>query len=183
VVHAILTFGQDVLRHKAHPVTAVNDALRALARDMLETMHAARGVGLAAEQIGHEEALCVIDVPRDAEKPDCVEANASIAMPLVMVNPEITATEGKQRGEEGCLSFPDISAPVTRSAKVTVSYLDLQGCSRSVTAAGLLARAMQHEIDHLNGVLLVDRFSTVQRMAIAGQLKRLQQDAKRKPAS
>jgi len=177
VVHPIATFGQDVLRHKAHPIAEITGAVRDLARDMLETMYAARGVGLAAEQIGREEALCVIDVPRDAEKPDCVEANAAIAMPMVLVNPAITATEGHQRGEEGCLSFPEISAPVTRAAKVTVTFLDLKGRTQSVTAVGLLARAIQHEVDHLKGVLLVDRLSAVQRLAVAGKLKRLQQQS------
>ena len=83
MIHIIVTFGTDVLRHKAKPVVVITDELRSLVRDMLESMHAARGVGLAAEQIGHEEAVCVIDVPAEAEKPDCVAANAAVKMPLV----------------------------------------------------------------------------------------------------
>ena len=178
MVHAIVTYGQDILRHKARPVTEITGALRDLARDMIESMHAARGVGLAAEQIGREEAVCVVDVPPQAEKPDCVTANAAIRMPLVMFNPAIAATEGRQRNEEGCLSFPDISAPVTRAAKVTVTYLDTGGKPQTITAQGLLARAILHEVDHLNGVLLVDRMSPMQRLAVAGKLKRLQQEAR-----
>jgi peptide deformylase len=179
VVYEIVTFGQDVLRHKARPVVAVNAAIRDLVQNMLESMHAARGVGLAAEQIGREEAVCVIDVPPNSEKPDCIADNAAITMPLILINPEVLATEGTQRNDEGCLSFPDISAPITRANKVTFTYTDLDGQRLTATARGLLARAVQHEIDHLNGILLVDRMSTLQRMAVAGQLRRLQQQAKR----
>jgi len=178
VVHEIVTYGQDVLRRKAMPVVAVTPALRALVRDMLDTMYAAHGVGLAAEQIGHEESVCVIDVPADAEKPECVACNAAIPMPLVLFNPSITATAGQQRNEEGCLSFPEICAPITRPSQVTVTYLDLDGKPQTAIAQGLLARAILHETDHLNGVLLVDRMSPMQRLAVAGKLKRLQQQAK-----
>ncbi len=177
LVRTILIYGDDALRRKSRPVTSVTPELRELAQDMLETMRAANGVGLAAEQVGEDAALCVIDVPRDAERPDCVEANAGIPMPLIMLNPQISAHEGQQRGEEGCLSFPDISAPVTRAMEVTASYNDLDGAAQTVTARGLLARAIQHEMDHLNGVLLVDRMSPLQRLSMAGQLKRLQQPA------
>ncbi len=177
MVYDILVFGQEVLRQKAEPVAAVTPEIRTLARDMLDTMYAAPGVGLAAEQIGRKEAICVMDVPANAEVPECVALNAAIAMPLVLINPVITATAGQQRSEEGCLSFPDISAHITRPRQVTVSYLDLEGQAQTITAHGLLARAILHETDHLNGVLLVDRMSTLQRMSVAGKLKRLQQEA------
>lgn len=177
MIHKIVKFGNDVLRHKAKPVVAITDELRTLAKDMLESMHAARGVGLAAEQIGREEAVCVIDVPSEVEKPDCVAANAAVKMPLVLFNPEITATEGQQRNEEGCLSFPDISCPITRPNKITVAYTDLQGKRQTATACGLLARAILHETDHLNGILLSDRMSPMQRFAMAGQLRRLQKES------
>ena len=173
VVYAILTYGREALRRKARSVAGVTDELRTLVRDMLATMYAARGVGLAAEQIGREEAVCVIHVPPESEKPECVAINAVVSMPLVMFNPVITASTGHQRNEEGCLSFPDINAPITRAAQVTVAYLDLEGQNQTATAQGLLARAIQHEIDHLNGVLLVDRMSTAQRLAAAGKLRRL----------
>jgi peptide deformylase len=179
VIYEIVTFGQDVLRHKAKPVGAVTAAIREIAQSMLETMRAARGVGLAAEQIGREEAVCVIDVPPNIEKPDCVADNAALAMPLVLIDPVVLTAEGSQRNDEGCLSFPEISAPITRANRVTFTFTDLNGQRLTATACGLLARAIQHELDHLNGVLLVDRMSTLQRMAVAGQLRRLQQQAKR----
>ena len=178
MVHEIVIFGQDVLRHKAKPVSSVTKEIKALIRDMLDSMYAARGVGLAAEQIGREEAVCVIDVPADAEKPDCVAVNATIPMPLVLINPVITVTTGQQRNDEGCLSFPDISVPITRALQVTATYMDLAGQPQTVTAQGLLARAILHETDHLNGVLLVDRMSPMQRLSVAGKLKRLQAEAR-----
>jgi len=178
VIHEVVIYGQEVLRHKARPVASVTPEIRTWVRDMLDTMYAARGVGLAAEQIGREESICVIDVPTDAEKPECVAFNAAIPMPLIMLNPVITATTGEQRNDEGCLSFPEISVPITRPLQATVSYMNLDGKPQSVTAQGLLARAILHETDHLNGVLLVDRMSPLQRLSVAGKLKRLQAEAR-----
>ena len=177
MVQKIVCFGEEPLRVKAVPVTQITPEIRQLVADMLETMKAARGVGLAAEQIGRQEAVCVIDVPANAEKPECVAFNAPVAMPLILLNPEVSDPRGKQRDEEGCLSFPEISVPVTRASQVTATYTDLEGSRRTITAQGLLARAIQHECDHLNGVLLVDRMSTLQRMSVAGQLRRLRQKA------
>lgn len=177
MIYPVVTFGHDILRQKAVPVAEITDELRRLVQDMLETMYAAKGVGLAAEQVGHTERLCVIDVPRDAEKEECRDANAAVPMPLVLINPEILAAEGKQRNEEGCLSFPEIGAPITRANQVTVAYTDLNGVRQTVTARGLLSRAIQHETDHLNGVLLVDKMSPMQKLSVNGQLKRLQRQA------
>lgn len=170
VVH---TFGDEVLRAKAQPVGEVTDDIRQLARDMLATMYASRGVGLAAEQVGRTERICVIDVPVDAEKEECRVANAGIAMPLVLVDPEILESAGQQRDEEGCLSFPGICVSITRADQVTLRYTDLEGQRRTITVRGLLARAVQHEVDHLDGVLLVDRMSAIQRLSVAGKLKRM----------
>lgn len=178
MIYEITIFGNEVLRHKAKPVIDITDEVRQLAADMLETMRRSRGVGLASEQVGREEAICVIDVPAEMEQPECVEVNAAVSMPLVMINPVIDSQQGKQRGEEGCLSFPDISVPITRAQTVAASYTDLDGKRQTITAHGLLARAVQHEIDHLNAVLLVDRMSTVQRLSIAGQLKRLRRSTR-----
>jgi peptide deformylase len=178
MIYPIVTFGVEVLRQKAVTVAEVNADVRKLATDMLETMYAARGLGLAAEQVGRTEALCVIDVPVEAEKEECRAENAAIAMPLVMINPEILASEGKQRNDEGCLSFPDIGAPITRANQVTVTYLDANGHRQTVTAKGLVARAIQHEVDHLNGILLVDKMSPMQKLSVSGQLRRLQAKAK-----
>ena len=175
MIYPIVTFGVEVLRQKAVTVAEVNADVRKLAMDMLETMYAARGLGLAAEQVGRTEALCVIDVPAEAEKEECRADNATIAMPLVMINPEILASEGKQRNDEGCLSFPDIGAPITRANQVTVTFLDGGGHRQTVTAKGLLARAIQHEVDHLNGILLVDKMSPMQKLSVSGQLRRLRE--------
>ena len=177
MIYPVVTFGHEILRQKAVPVAEITDAVRQLVHDMLESMYAAKGVGLAAEQVGHTESLCVIDVPRDAEKEACREENASIPMPLVLINPEIISMEGKQRNEEGCLSFPEIGAPITRADKVTVTYTDVNGVRHTITARGLLSRAIQHETDHLSGILLVDKMSPMQKMSVAGQLKRLQKQA------
>ena len=178
MIYQVVTFGHEILRQKAVPVTEVTEGIRQLVRDMLESMYAAKGVGLAAEQVGHTESVCVIDVPHDAEKEACREENAAIPMPLVLINPKIIATEGKQRNEEGCLSFPEIGAPITRPDKVTVAYTDLTGAQQTVSARGLLSRAIQHEVDHLSGILLVDKMSPMQKLAVAGQLKRLQKIAR-----
>jgi len=177
VIYPVVTFGHEVLRQKAVPVAEVTAEVLQLVKDMLESMYAAKGVGLAAEQVGRTERVCVIDVPQEMEKEACREENAAVAMPLVLINPEVVATEGKQRNEEGCLSFPEIGAPITRADKVTVAYMDLQGVRQTATARGLLSRAIQHEVDHLDGVLLVDRMSPMQKMSVAGQLKRLQRQA------
>ncbi len=177
MVLPVVTFGNEILRQKAVPVAELTDSVRHLVRDMLESMYAAKGVGLAAEQVGRTERICVIDVPHDAEKEARREENAAIPMPLILINPEIIALEGKQRNEEGCLSFPDIGAPITRADKVTVTFTDLNGVRQTVSARGLLSRAIQHETDHLDGVLLVDRMSAMQKMSVAGQLKRLQKSA------
>ena len=174
MIYPVVTFGKEILRQTAVPVAEITDDVRQLVKDMLETMYAAKGVGLAAEQVGRTERLCVIDVPHEAEKEACREENAAVPMPLVLINPEIVATEGKQRNEEGCLSFPEIGAPITRADKVTVAYTDLNGVRQTASARGLLSRAIQHETDHLNGVLLIDKMSPMQKISVAGQLKRLQ---------
>ncbi len=178
MIYPIITFGKENLRRASQAVPVLTEDIRRLATDMIETMHAANGVGLAAEQIGREEAVCVIDVPPDAEKPECRPGNAAIPMPLVLINPKILATEGSQRDDEGCLSFPDINVAITRPNQVTVAFTALDGSRQTITVRGLLARAVMHEADHLNGVLLVDRMSQVQKLAVAGKLRRLKQEAK-----
>lgn len=171
---AIVKYGDRILREKAVPVAAVTPELRELALAMIDTMHEASGVGLAAEQVGRLERLFVIDVP-----PDCIEDpqerlfNAPIPMPLVCFNPVIVAREGSQCDKEGCLSFPGLGGKVTRAREVTVSFVDLAGRTQTVTARGLLARAFQHEYDHLEGVLYVDHLSAVEKMGMTGKLKKL----------
>lgn len=173
MTYEVVTFGTEVLREKAKPVAEVTDEIKQLVKDMLETMYATNGVGLAAEQVGRTERLCVIDVPKDSEKPECADFNTAVEMPLVLINPVIKAKSGSQRNGEGCLSFPDIFVQVTRANEVTVEYTGLDGERHTATARGLLARAIQHECDHLDGVLLVDKMSAVQRMAVSGKLRRM----------
>ena len=166
-------YGDSILKEKATPVAIVDDALRRLAADMLDTMHDAGGVGLAAEQVGRRERMCVIDIPDGCEDGDNAAFNAPIAMPLIMFNPEIVASEGVQRDREGCLSFPGVGGRVARAAQVTCQYLDADNMPQMITARGFLARALQHEIDHLDGVLYIDRMSAVERLAVASKLKKL----------
>ncbi|MFU8780214.1 MAG: peptide deformylase [Kiritimatiellia bacterium] len=161
----IVKYGAEVLRAKAIPVEKVDDGIRALVKDMLASMYASEGVGLAAEQIGRTEAVCIIDVPK--------EEACGVKMPLVVINPVIRELEGQQCGPEGCLSFPGIYVQVKRADKAIVDYMDLDGKPATVEAKGLLSRALQHEIDHLNGVLLIDKMTAVQKVAHAGKLKRM----------
>jgi peptide deformylase len=174
----IHTYGNSVLREKAQPVDHVNDETRQLAKDMIETMHAERGVGLAAQQINRAEAVCVVDVPYDLDK-DSHDArqNPDVPMPLVLVNPEIIEfSHETEVGEEGCLSFPGISAPIRRSVEIAVRFMDLRGRPQNLRLKRFVARVVQHEIDHLNGILLVDRMSHIKKIALAGQLKRLKRE-------
>ena len=176
---ALCIYGNAALRRKADPVPEVNEDVRQLARDLLETMYANSGVGLAAQQIGRNEAVLVIDTSpaNNAEAPLEARENVDVPMPLVMINPEILMKAGEQCGDEGCLSFPEIYVKIKRAAEVTARYTDLENREQTVKATGLLSRAIQHEIDHLNAVLLVDRMSVVQRAARAGKLKRLKKQA------
>ncbi len=137
----ILTEGAPVLRQKAKEVTKITKRQRMLVRDMLETMYNANGVGLAAPQIGISDRLVVIDVGEG---------------PIVLFNPEITLCEGENKDVEGCLSIPGRNEYIVRAQKVSVSYVNLEGKRVTVTGEGLLARALQHEIDHLDGILFID---------------------------
>jgi peptide deformylase len=150
----ILILPDPVLRKVAAPVETVDDRIRALADDMLETMYAAPGVGLAAPQVGVLERVVVCDCAGEGEE----------RQPMALVNPEIRWTsEERKVHEEGCLSIPDYTEDVTRPARVRVGYLDLAGEPREVEADGLLAVCLQHEIDHLDGVLFIDHLSRLKR--------------------
>jgi len=165
---------------KAEPVVQVDDAILKLARDMLDTMYGNSGIGLAAEQVGRREAMFVVDVPTEATaaagSPPMVEPE--VEMPLVMINPRLLEMNGEQTGQEGCLSFPEIFVDVKRAEEITVSFTDLKNETRALKVRGLLARAVQHETDHLNGILLVDRMSPVQKAALSGRLKRLRKSSR-----
>jgi peptide deformylase len=159
----IITLPDPILRKASVPVERVDDEVRKLADDMLETMYAAPGVGLAAVQVGVPRRLIVLDTAKDEQPP----------RPLVLVNPEIVALGAEMRKhEEGCLSIPDERVEIERPALVTVRFLDRDGKQQELTAEGLLATAIQHEIDHLNGKLIIDFLSRLKRDIIVRKFKK-----------
>ena len=160
---AVRIYGDPLLRVKAQPVSVVDDELKSLIEDMRQTMEAYQGIGLAANQIGAVQRVLVVDVPLDGER------HARHAV----VNPAIVQRSGSETGEEGCLSIPGIYADVTRSQKVRVTGQDERGASIEIEAEGYLARALQHEIDHLDGVLFVDRLSPLKRQFLRKSLEAL----------
>lgn len=175
----LVMYGDPVLRVRATPVDRVTGDYKRSVDGMMETMYAHNGVGLAAQQVGLTVSVCVIDIPPelDVETEGGPRLHPEVTMPLVMFNPEIVArVKALQRQDEGCLSFPGIHVGVQRSAEVTVAYLDWKGEPRTLACRGLLARAVQHELDHLGGVLLVDRMSAVKKISLAGALKRLREE-------
>jgi peptide deformylase len=164
MVHEILVWPHPVLKQKAEPVAVVDESIRTLIKDMFESMYAADGVGLAAPQIGVLKNVIVLDTtPRQPE-----------SRPIAMVNPEILTFEGRRTYKEGCLSVPGEAEDVDRADVVTVRYLDEQGVQQTLTADGLLATAIQHECDHLKGVMFVDHISSLKRELIRKRMKRLQ---------
>ncbi|HXF54175.1 MAG TPA: peptide deformylase [Hyphomicrobiaceae bacterium] len=161
----IIMLPDPALRRKSTPVETVDDSVRKLMDDMLETMYAAPGVGLAAVQVGVPKRLVVLDVA-DEEKEG--------RQPIFMVNPEIVALGPEMRlHEEGCLSIPDVRVEIERPSTVTVRYLDRDGKPRQLKAEGLLATAIQHEIDHLDGKLIIDFLSKLKRDIIIRKFKKL----------
>lgn len=164
MLREIVKYPDPVLERPTEQVTEFNDELRALVDDMFESMYAAKGIGLAAPQIGLSKRLTVIDLSFK-EKPEDK---------IVLVNPEITLREGKQHEEEGCLSLPEIREKVTRAAKVKVRAQDLKGKWFELEGEELLARAFQHEIDHLDGILFFRRVSALKRDLILRKIRKMQ---------
>ena len=159
----IITAPDPRLKIKARPVPAVDNKVRRLMDDMLDTMYGAIGIGLAAPQVGQSSRVIVLDVARDGEKPQ----------PLQLANPEILWRSPElTTGNEGCLSLPEHYAEVTRPAKIRLRYLDYQNEIREIEASGLLAMCLQHEIDHLDGVLFVDHISSLKRGMILRKLSK-----------
>lgn len=154
--------GSPILRQRAEPVAAVDDAVRELVEDLFETMYAARGVGLAANQVGVARRVAVVDVGKEVPEP------------LVLINPEIVEVgDDTEITEEGCLSIPEIFGDVERPMRVVVRALDKDGTRFDLESAGYQARAIQHEIDHLDGVLFLDHLSAVKRSLLMSKWKRL----------
>jgi len=160
----IVHYNDSILRKKGAKVEVFDAALATLARDMIETMHAAPGIGLAAQQIGRAVQLCVVDVSRITEKMtwelDGGHPPMELFMPMSIVNPEVTVHRvEKEIIEEGCLSFPGIRGDVERRDAITVKFQDAQGVPHLLECNGMMARCIQHEVDHLNGVLFIDRMT------------------------
>ena len=165
-VRPILIIPDARLRAVADPIIEVDDEIKSLAKDMLDTMYDAPGIGLAAPQIGVMKRIVVMDLAGEGEP----------AAPLVMINPEITAFgEQMQVTEEGCLSIPEYYADVERPARIGLRFLDRAGAQRELEADGLLATCLQHEIDHLNGVLFIDHISKLKRDRV---MKKFQKQAR-----
>jgi peptide deformylase len=163
MVLGIRKYGDDVLRHPAEPVTEIDESLQKLIDDMIDTMYAAPGVGLAANQVGIPLRLAVVDLSVGKRPGEC----------HVFINPEIVESEGEVTEEEGCLSIPDFTEIVTRPERVLLRYLDRNGVPREMWGDGLMARAMCHEIDHLNGTLFVDHLRGFKKDRILRKITKL----------
>ncbi len=178
MIRAIVQYGHPVLRQRCRPITEVTEEIITLVADLLDTMVEANGVGLAAPQVGEDVRLAVIDVSHDPECISFLKVNGEDAelediMPLIFINPELAFGQEKEFGMEGCLSIQGIRAEVRRPETVKATLPQLDGSVLVVETDGLLARALQHEIDHLNGVLFVDRLPAVAKVSMRNRLKKL----------
>lgn len=163
----IRQLGDPVLRERADEVEEVTDELRELAEQMLDTMYESEGIGLAAPQVGISKRLFVADI----QEPE--------SEPIAIVNPVILERSGSERGEEGCLSLPGLSGEVDRASQIVVEGLDLDGKPMRREESGLLARVLQHEIDHLDGILFIDHLSPIKRRILLKKWRKLQKEAAR----
>jgi peptide deformylase len=185
MVVPIVPYATPVLREKGARVAAFDSGLRAFAQDLIETLAATEtGIGLAAQQIGRALQVCVVDL-REVESEfdyllDGARPPLRLFMPLVLVNPELEFHDDKPKAvEEGCLSFPEIRGPVARQERVTVRFQDLGGARHELVCDGLFGRCVQHEVDHLNGVLFIDRMSKTALSRIEKPVEKLKQHTSR----
>jgi peptide deformylase len=174
----IVQYGAPILRKKCRPVEEVDANLENLVEDMIETMHDASGVGLAAPQVAVDLRLAIVDVSHDPDSVGYLRINGRDTpledlMPLVFMNPDLEGEGDREAVEEGCLSIHDIRAKVIRPSAIRGDLTLLDGSRIRIETDGLLARAIQHETDHLNGILFVDRLSAAAKLSIRGKLKRL----------
>ena len=175
----IVKYGHPVLRQRGAAIEKVTPEIKQLIADMFETMKASNGVGLAAQQVGHALRLTVIDVREVKDRKSTLElkgkpADVTEIMPLVLINPEITPVGEPVAGGEGCLSFPEMFTEITRPESVDVRAMNEKGATVEFRAGGLLARAVQHETDHLNGILFIDRMERSQKEELRDELEALQ---------
>jgi peptide deformylase len=179
----VVKYGHPALRQKGARIETLTPAIRKLIEDMYETMHEAHGIGLAAQQVGQALQLTVIDVRGVPDRPSTLEldgqpADVDAFMPLVLINPEVTPIGPPATGPEGCLSFPEIFADITRPGSVDVKALDRDGKPMTFRCGGLLARAVQHETDHLHGILFIDRMEKKTKEELRPELDDLQAKTK-----
>jgi peptide deformylase len=179
MILTITKYGNPVLRQKGARIERVTPEIEQLVKDMFETMYAAAGVGLAAQQVGRPLQLTVIDVRGVKDRPSTLELGGKPAevkefMPVVLINPEIKPLGNPATGPEGCLSFPEMYADITRPELVEVTATNLKGEQFSFRAGGLLGRAVQHEFDHLNGILFIDRMTSESKAELKPELEELQ---------
>lgn len=180
----VLTFPNPRLRHKAKPIDKITPEIQQLATDMLETMYAEKGIGLAAIQVGVEKRLLVMDIRPvgDDDRYDLSgfsELEKQVPMPLVILNPEILKKQGRTTYEEGCLSVPGYYETVSRDEYIEVRGMDINGNPLELKLDGLLAICMQHEIDHLDGKVFIDRLSPIKSMRIKSKIKKFGYNAKK----
>lgn len=179
----VVKYGHPALRRPGQRIREITPAISQLIADMLETMRAAEGIGLAAQQVGEALQLAVIDVRPAKDRPSRLELNGQAVdphslMPLVLINPEIRPFGEPETGPEGCLSFPEIYGDITRPGQVEVSALNAQGQPIHFKAGGLLSRAIQHECDHLQGILFIDRMSSEVLSELRDQIEALHRATK-----
>lgn len=179
----IVKYGNPVLRKKGAPIEKITPEISKLIDDMFETMYQAGGVGLAAQQIGRALQLTVIDVRGVKDRPSSLEldgkpADVAAYMPVVLINPQLRPFGSDATGPEGCLSFPELYSDITRKESVEVHALDRNGEKIHFVAGGLLSRAVQHEVDHLNGILFIDRMTAAGKSELKPELEALQMATK-----
>ena len=186
---SIVHYNSPVLRQKGAKISSFDSELATLVQDMIETMHAAQGIGLAAQQVGKAIQLAVVDL-RKADKDfdwelDGAHTPLDIIMPFALINPAITPVPGTRRTvyEEGCLSFPEIRGDVIRPDEIVVNYQDQFGLPHVMRCNGLLSRCIQHETDHLNGTLFIDRMEKIVRVKLDKDIKELARSTKEAEAS
>ena len=179
----ILQYGDPILRTKGKRIEKIDERIRQLTQDMIETMRAANGVGLAAQQVGETLQLTVLDVSQVEDRPSTMKLNGKgvdprTAMPLVLINPEIKLADETELAMEACLSFPEISGGIERAKSVIARAQTLEDGRIEIEASGLLGRAIQHEVDHLNGILFIDRMNSAAKAALSSRLKRMQKETR-----
>ena len=184
MILSILQYGDAILRTKGKRIQKIDERIRELAANMVETMHAANGVGLAAQQVGEALQLTVLDVSQVEDRPSTMklsgkDVDPKVSMPLVLINPEIKLGGESEIGIEACLSFPEITGEIERAKSVIARAQTLEDGRIEIEASGLLGRAIQHEVDHLNGILFIDRMNSATKAALSSRLKRMQKETKR----